>query len=97
MVRIHSPRPTIPLNSLVDTVAGAEGASAAFSSLCPKLCPPFCTSYAFHGGADRLGLRADIPFCGGKSLYPELEIPRAEQSSRFVDQSRSARLSSMAK
>jgi hypothetical protein len=32
--------------------------------------PTLCTSYTFHSGADRLGLRVDIPFCGGKIAVP---------------------------
>jgi len=38
VVRIHSPRPIKPLESLVFEAVEATGASTAFSSLCAKLC-----------------------------------------------------------
>jgi hypothetical protein len=39
VVRIHSPRPLNPLKLFIVTAAGADGVSAAFSSLCPPFTP----------------------------------------------------------
>jgi hypothetical protein len=75
VVRIHSPRPTKPLESLVFAAVEATGRFSRFLITMPKTMPGFCPLGTFEGGKHCLGLRMHVSAWSWKNRYGRQGTP----------------------